>query len=201
MGIIVALRHATSRSRAANSASFSAVTPADCAGAVARIADHHSGGTRPRCHHLETVEAPTPSSVASFSRLGHSSMIERNDVISDMRAIMGPSVPKCKPVLSRDLHGALGHNVLMHEDEWRQLFRQRITEARKPRTQQDMAELLKIDRDTYKQYEAKRASIMPPWLFRQFCKITGKSLEWFLGEIVEVKAKPRKKRRTRRKIA
>jgi len=193
MGDVVRF-HATSRSRAAKSASNSKVTPASFAAGSATILDHHSGGMLRRCHHFVTTHSPAPTSARNASRVGQSSMIERNEGRSDMADTLGRPVPKVKANLSRDFPGETGQIVLMarekrsEDDIWREGFRKRLAEARRPRTQETMGDLLGIGRDAYAKYEAKttdtRQTGFPIRLIPLFCKICGIRMEWLInGEL------------------
>ena len=92
MGIVLRFHAHSARSRAANSASSSSVTPALAARGNATIADHQESGIRSRCHHLETELAEWPICAASSSRVGHNSMIDRNEANSDMPNVIGRRV-------------------------------------------------------------------------------------------------------------
>lgn len=197
-------RRSSTRGRAASWASSSAVTPAERARSVERTADHHSAGMLSRLAHLITDQFLAPTSAAMASRDGQSSMIDLNEVRSDMPPIMGQSVPNCKAALSHDYLEPLGQHVLMVQDDenlaesaWRDAFRRRLKEARGTRSQQDMADLLCISRDAYAKYEAARASAMPIRLLPKFCKICGITLEWLIeGERpAKTKAAPARQRR------
>src|SRR5882757_2781253 len=84
-------RHAraSAGSRAAKAVSSSAVTPFSDAFVVANTADHHSEGMLSRFSHLRTAQGPAPTSEAMASRESQRSMIERNEVKSDMSESMG----------------------------------------------------------------------------------------------------------------
>jgi transcriptional regulator with XRE-family HTH domain len=62
------------------------------------------------------------------------------------------------------------------ESKWREEFRQRLIEARGPRTQAVMAHLLGIRTNTYGKYEGGRKSMMPVRLLPRFAQICGKDL-------------------------
>lgn len=170
-------------SRAAKRAKRSASTPAVRATSVASTADHHSAGMLLRLNHLMTDQLLAPTSAAIASRDGHSSMIERNEVKSDIPSILGLAVPKIKAVASHDYSRAVGQSVLMsQEDEtvaesaWREAFRDRLRAAQGARTQETMAELLGISRDAYSKYVGGRKSMMPVRLLPRFAKICGVDL-------------------------
>lgn len=182
-------------SRAAKRAKRTASTPADRAGSVDKTADHQSAGMLLRLNHLMTDQLLAPTSAAMASREGQSSMIERNDLMSDMPDILGQSVPKIKAVVSHDLILRRGQNVPMAQDDediaeslWREGFRARLKEVRGERTQDDMADLLGISRDAYSKYEGKRASAVPTRLLPKIAKIGAVSLEWLITGEVKAKA-------------
>lgn len=186
MGIVLRI-HATSATRsrlAAKSANRSAVTPASRAFGKASKAVHHSAGMRSLCHHLETEVAGWPISAASVSRLGQSSMTDRNESMPD---VLGLSVPNVKAILSRDMGMAQGHPVLMGAEEtateeaWRRAFKLRVKEARGRRSQEIMADLLGVSRDAYSKYEAlSRDTVLPTRLLVKFAHICGQELDWLI---------------------
>lgn len=202
MGIIIRmpLRHArastnrpTSGRRAAISIMSEAETPAPHTVSVASKADHHSDGMLSRCHHLEicAAVAPFPISEAQASRVGQSSMIERNDF---MPTTMGQSVPKSKVIVSGDCGLVAGHNVPMNNDdaaesEWRDGFQKRLIAAQGSRTNAVMAELLGISETRYSKYRGARKSMLPIRLLPKFCKICGISLD----ELIDGAKEPTKK--------
>lgn len=195
MSTVFDFHAASDRSRLADkSASRSAVTPASRALGSAATADHHSEGIRSLCHHLRTRSWPAPVSSASILRFGQSAMTERKDLISratdelsDMIASMGPAVPNVKAMLSRDSGSIAGQVVPMAEageelteKRWRADFKRRLREARGPRSQQDMADLLGLTRDAYSKYEGSRETDFPTRLIPKFCKICGVKVEWLI---------------------
>lgn len=176
--------HATASRAAAKFASNSAVTPASLARLVPSSEDHHSAGMKLRCAHLRTDSCEAPTSIASVSCVGQSPIIERNDRGLDMLQLMGPTVPNVKADGSRDRSSQSRHVVQMDEDsaerQWRQGFKKRLKEARGPRTQEDMAELLCVTRDAYSKYEGGRDTDIPIRLLPKFCKICGVSMAWLI---------------------
>lgn len=212
MGIVVRFprrRHVRASSagcRAAKAIRASAFTPAAMATSVANTADHHSAGSLSRCHHFETAVAGAPVSAAMASREGQSSMMDRNEVKSDMPMLLGQSVPKSKAIVSADCAQSLGHNVLMEDEnekqaasQWREEFRQRLITARGSRTQAVMAELLGLRTNTYGKYEGSRKSMMPTRLLPRFAKICGISLESLIEGDKAAPAKPQPKAAPKRK--
>lgn len=132
-------------------------------------------------------------------------MIERNDVIevASMPRCLGQTVPKVKAIMSRDRFPAVGHNVLMDDDQtnvaWDAAFRGRLKDARGVRTHEDMADLLCITRDAWNKYENRSAAAVPIRLLPKIAKIAGKPLEWLIeGDKATPaqQAKPRRRRRT-----
>jgi helix-turn-helix protein len=173
MGIVLRFRHAASRSRAASSANASHDNAALRAVGVATIAVHRSGGIQRRCHHLLTLEASRPNSEAIAARVGHSSIIDRNEVNSDMDLSIGRPVLKSKPKSCHDADPAIGQTVLMSAGAYRQGFIQRTREARiqSGLTQEEIAKKLGITQGTYKNYENNRP--LPHQYVRQFCDEVG----------------------------
>lgn len=183
MGIVLCFpRHATSNRsrRAAKSASNSTVTPEEFALDNLHSADHHSAGIELRCHHLETDVAGWPISAPRASRDGQSSMIERNEVKSDMPLVIGRRVLECKSAVSLDNELALGQTVLMgkrpkvltaadHGIIWRTIKAREKADVSQP----EIAAELGIPQDTYKNYETKRPITVRPELIAPFCQKTG----------------------------
>lgn len=174
-------------SRAANAVKSSAVTPFSEAFGVASSADHHSEGILSRLSHLRTAQEPAPTSAAISSREGHKSMIERNEVKSDMTESMGQSVPKIKAIVSHDYMPVLGHSVPMSQDDeniaetaWREAFCERLREVQGKRTQDQMATVLGISRDNWNKY-INRGSAVPIRLLPKIAAVGAKSLEWLIG--------------------
>lgn len=176
---------ASAGERAASSASASAVKPALRARSVRKMGIHHSAGIVLRCDHFRAPGTPAPISAASASGDSHSPTTSLK--LETMDIVIGQSVPKSKANVSHDYKRPKGHTVLMGkeiediaESQWREEFRQRIVAARGPRSQEVMAELLGIKRDTYAKYEASRSSQMPTRLLLKFCKICGITLEYLI---------------------
>lgn len=198
MSVIDLHAAASDRSRRAeSSANNSGVTPRSRAKGSGVIADHHSEGIRSLCHHLRTASYPAPVSSPSRRmpvRAPHSAMTDRNEVAdsaavgeASMPTLMGREVPKVKAALSRDSGQNVGQVVHMDrageelaEKRWRADFKRRLKEARGPRTQEDMAELLNISRDAYSKYEGGRETDFPLRLIPKFCKICGVSMVWLI---------------------
>src|SRR5262245_1125695 len=171
-------------SRAARVVSSSAEIPLDRAILVESTADHQSAGMKPRCAHFLTDSCEAPTSSASASCVGQSATTSRNERGLAMPDLMGPTVPNVKAIVSRDIPARTGHIVPMArdatEDQWRQAFKQRLKQARLPRTQEDMAELLCVSRDAYSKYEGGRDTDLPIRLLPKFCKICGVSMVWLI---------------------
>lgn len=188
MGMVVDFHATSSRSRrAAKSVSTSAVTPDDLAGCSGKIADHHSAGMRSLCHHFRTRAEPAPLSEPNASREGQRAITDRNELISTMPKLMGPTVPNVKANMSRDDSSLSGQVVHMDraseeltERRWRDEFKRRLKEARGLRSQQDMADLLGVSRDAYSKYEGGRETDLPIRLIPKFCKICAVTPEWLI---------------------
>ncbi len=203
----------SSGDRAAQSVIIWADTPAWPARSVAKIGDHQSAGMLLRCHHFETAHTPAPSSDAMLSRDGQSSITARNEVNSDMAAILGPIVLKGKDILSCDCEHPLSHNAdmeRMSETEERLAFVRRVRTARMARfdTQKPMITILGLDQGTYKQYETRTP--LPHRFIPKFCAATGVEIDWLLTgegegpralEPMPVPRKPRTKRTGRQRAA
>lgn len=164
--------------RATKAVINSEVSPLPLAVLVSKTADHQSAGMLKRCHHLETCAGvqPPPISAAIASRVGQSSIIERNEVGSVMENTIGQSVLNCKANKSYDCELLFGHKLLMaridSSTEFKRAFIARIKAARKAKgaTQAQMAEMLGLERqDHYKQYEGR--SLLPHHLVLKFCMI------------------------------
>ena len=127
-------------------------------------------------------------------------MTERNETKSGMHESMGQTVPKSKAIVSHDILCRLGHLVPMSkndeaiaESEWREAFRQRVRQAQGNRTQETMAKLLGISRDSYAKYVGARGSVMSPRLLLNFCKICDVSIEWLIeGSEAKTSERPAK---------
>lgn len=130
--------------------------------------------------------------------------MDLNDVKSDMASTMGQSVPKIKAIVSHDYTEPSGQNVPMGEDfemltekAWRAAFMQRLREVQGARTQQDMADLLGISRDSWNKY-VNRGSEMPIFLLPKLAKIGAVSLEWLIeGPRQKSAARPASEKRKR----
>lgn len=151
-------RHARASSRPAKRASKSMSTPAAIAFSVERTRGHHFEGMLSRLNHLITAQFPAPTSAAIASLDSQRSMTERNEegAESDMPQSLGQFVPNCKAVMSHDLGEAPGHSVPMSdqpekmaESAWREAFSRRLRQIQGNRTQDQMAGLLGISRDTW----------------------------------------------------
>ena len=175
MGIVLRFHaHSARFACAANSASSSSVTPpALAARGNATIADHQESGIRSRCHHLETELAEWPICAASSSRVGHNSIIDRNEANSDMPNVIGRGVLNVKPQTAYDMGFVLGHNVLIGYNETRRAIVQRTREAwlRTGLTQAVTAKKLGIEQGIFKNYVKTRP--IPHELVPLFCEICG----------------------------
>lgn len=184
----------------------SAVTPAVRALSVPSTADHHSDGILSRCHHLVTRGAPAPVSAPIASRVAQSSMIDRkepNSVNSDMQKSLGQFVLKIKPNVSSDCdHRAALALVAMDRDSasnFKAVFIARVKAAREVRfTQAEIAGLLEIPQDRYKQYETR--SLLPHWLIPKFCLACGVTMQELFNP-APAKPAQRPARKTRRRVA
>lgn len=210
MGIVIrmALHHMRAPSRAARWAKRSDVRPAKEAFSVDKIRVHHSDGILSRFHHLITAQFPAPTSEAIASRESQSSMMERNESKSRMPKSMGPIVPKIKAIMSHDCISAVGHDVPMSQDDeniaesaWRAAFTHRLRAIQGSRTQEDMADLLGISRDSWNKM-VNRGSAVPTRLLPKLAKIGAMSLEWLIeGDRGEKKTPIRKPDITKRKAS
>lgn len=214
-----ASENSTGTGRATSAIILSAVRPSSCATLVPRTADHHSSGMRSRCHHFDTApaEAPAgapPRSAAMPSRVGQSSMIDRNEVCSAIPSLLRQSVLDCKAIVSHDCEQPLRHNVPMAEgipsSEFQANFIGRVKAAREARygSQEEICEVLAMKQPTYGKYESR--SLMPHSLIPRFLLACGVSYEWlFSGRgigpawqpVWPQQKKPRKPRKTSRKAA
>jgi hypothetical protein len=188
MGIIHfpgAQRRASEFAReAARATSVSEVTPPERAFSVERIADHFSAGMRSRHRHFKTAGSLAPTSAARASGESQrpiTSLKERKSAIGD---VLGQSVLKRKDKLALDGKKSLGHDVRMAESEteaqFKQLFTERVKAARiaTGKKQWQVAELLGIPQDKYKQYEGR--SYLPYHLLGRFCLICNVDPNWLL---------------------
>ena len=205
-------RVASTASRAARPAIFSAVSPSDCAGAVIKIDFHHSAGIRSRCSHLRTAGALAPISAAIASGEGQSPMTDRNEVAFDIESSLGHIVLNGKANLSHDCGLAVDENGLMadklSETEQKHAFISRVRLAREARypTQKPILIILDIDQGLYKQYESRTP--LPHRFIPKFCAATGVEIDWLLtgegkGPVATEIAKiiPRRRRGRKTKVA
>jgi DNA-binding transcriptional regulator YiaG len=206
-------------SRAAKAMSLSEVTPFSRARSVDKIADHLSEGILSRCHHLDTADDRTPISEANASFEGQRSITLLNDLISvAIPRRLGQLVLKRKDKVALDGEKFLGHSVRMAESETEAQFKQSFTERVKAARiatglkQWQVADLLGIPQDKYKQYEGR--SLLPHALVGRFCTICRVNPEWLftgvgqkplrpphLVETGEPKPVPKSKRARRSKAA
>ena len=181
MGTVVSLAHHVRASLVANPVRISAVKPASRARGVAKIGPQCSGGIRSLWDHLRAVSVWTPISPASTMLDGQSLTTARND-LNTMPQTMGQKVPRRKHFLSHDQDASTAHvPAMVDELEYKRQFIARVREGRARRPdwrQEDIAELLGTDRDTYKQWETR--TFMPRHLMPLFCKLTGLSLIYLL---------------------
>jgi ribosome-binding protein aMBF1 (putative translation factor) len=179
MGEVVRFRRAHQRA-SAKRVRTSAVSPASLARAVSKIEPQYSGGIRFRCDHFLTAPHWTPISPANKIVEGQSLTTSRND-LKIMPRNMGHNVPQSKQFLSHDPMGLLAHNAgMVDEAEYKRGFLARVRAAREGRRwrQEDIAELMGMDRNHYKQFETR--TYLPRHLMPLFCKLTGISLEYLL---------------------
>lgn len=168
--------------RAAKQTSVSGVTPPARACSVESIADHFSAGMRPRCRHFKTAGTLAPTSEANASGEGQRPITSLKVRKTAMDNVLGQIVLKRKANLSLDRKKSLGHDVRMAESEteaqFKQLFTERVRSARvaKGLKQWQLAELLGIPQDKYKQYEGR--SYLPPHLLNRFCLICSVDPNW-----------------------
>jgi hypothetical protein len=170
-----------------------------------------------RCHHLETAGALADTSEAIASLEGQSPIMSLNDRIAVIANAIGQMVLKRKDKLALDRNYCLGHTVRMTESETEAQFKQSFTERVKVARvatglkQWQVAELLGIPQDKYKQYEGR--SLLPHYLIGRFCIVTRVDPVWLMTgkgqkplrapHIVEPEpeAQPRPKRARRSKAA
>lgn len=188
MGSIVRLRQRHVRtsaiSREAKAVKAAAVNLASAARPVASTAAHHSAGILLRWPHLVTAVTGAPTSAAMASRDGHRSIMDRNEVKSDITPFIGQSVLNRKDILALDADLCLGHTVRMTESEteteYKQQFIQRVAQSRIARgmKQWQIAEAMGIPQDKYKQYESR--SLLPHHMIGRFCIICRVEPEWLV---------------------
>lgn len=159
--------------RAANLVSASAVKPASTAVGESRIAFHHSEGMLSRNRHLRAAATPAPISDAMASGEGQSPITARKEDGSLMPSLLGHSVLKVKDDVSRDDGGQSvllsGMDKTQSDIEFKKAFTGRIKAAREAKglTQRQMAKLLGLEQDHYKQFEGR--TLMPHGLIPIFC--------------------------------
>jgi ribosome-binding protein aMBF1 (putative translation factor) len=217
MGIIYLEEHlASAFSRAAKATSVSEVTPPDRAFSVERIADHRSAGILSRCRHFKTAGTRALTSEAKASGEGQRLITSRKERKLAMSANLGHSVLKRKDKLALDGKNPLGHDVRMAENESEAQFKQAFTDRVKTARiatgmkQWQIAELLQIPQDKYKQYEGR--SYLPHHLIGRFCIVCRVDPVWLVTgkgqkplrppHVVESEPEPKPKtKRTRRSKA
>jgi ribosome-binding protein aMBF1 (putative translation factor) len=181
MGEVVRFRRQRIHARApAKRVKISAVNPASLARAVPKMEPQCSGGILSLCDHLRTASHLTPISVANTIVDGQSLTTSRND-LKIMPRNMGHNVPQSKHFLSHDPAAAPAHSVgMVDEADYKRGFLARTRAAREGRQwrQEDIAELMGMDRNHYKQFETR--TYLPRHLMPLFCKLTGISLEYLL---------------------
>jgi DNA-binding transcriptional regulator YiaG len=185
MGIIYLEVHRASEfSRAAKATSVSEVTPLDRAFSVERIADHRSAGMLSRCRHFKTAGTRALTSEAKASGEGQRLITSRKDRKLAIRTFLGQIVLKRKDKVTLDSEKSLGHHVRMGETEtetqFKQLFTERVKAARVATglKQWQVAELLGIPQDKYKQYEGR--SYLPHHLVGRFCIVCRVDPVWLM---------------------
>lgn len=193
MGIVVEFCHARS-STDASRARTSAVSPDSLAREVASTERHHRSGILSRCHHLETWAGEAPTSAAHSSRVGQSSTTSRKEPKrSFMDDVLGQIVLERKHKLSHDTQKNPAQIVLMDKDAEKRfnlVLAARVRAARigisgdpkNPRfTQEKLAQLLRINQGTYKNYEKSRP--MKHYLIATFCDLCGIKVESLFAPI------------------
>jgi DNA-binding XRE family transcriptional regulator len=155
--------------------------------APATIATHRSDGMRSRCSHLRTAGTVTslPASDAKSSKLGQSAIRDRTE--SAMNISLGPIVLNLKANMSHDCGHVVGHHPVMpsfqSSTEYKADFIARTKQARQATgmTQDELAGLLGIKQDRYKQYETR--SMLPHEYVERFCLACTVTTEWlFTGK-------------------
>jgi hypothetical protein len=171
-------------SRAAKATSVSEVTPLARAFSVERIADHRSAGILSRCRHLRTAGTRADTSDAKASGEGQRLITSRKERKLAIRAVLGQMVLKRKDKVALDSKKSLGHAVRMADSEteaqFKQLFTERVKAARVATgmKQWQVAELLGIPQDKYKQYEGR--SYLPHHLVGRFCILCHVDPVWLM---------------------
>lgn len=168
------------------------VRPAVRATFVSQIADHHSEGMLSRWGHLRTAAMLCPISAASASGESQRPTTSRNDLILDaIESELGHYVLIRKAILSHDCEAPSSDNRAMAGKKtydpaasaYIAEFVSRVRRARKHGgyTQAELGKLLGVDQGTYKQYEAKRETLLPHHLIPKFCIACGVNTEWLFG--------------------
>lgn len=171
--IIFARRHRRA-SRAAISVKSEAEIPAARTVSQPKRADQRSQGMESRCHHLETAQELTPISDAIAPREGQSSITDRNEF---MESKLGHSVLEVKDNQPLDGTGPCvlpsGMSKTQASAAFKRAFIARTKAAREAKglTQDQMARLLGLKQDRYKQYETR--TMLPHELIPVFCFETG----------------------------
>lgn len=162
MGTVLSFpRHARASSAcfAASRIKSSADKPAVIAFSVPKTRGHQSDGIMSRLNHLMTAQLVAPTSPAIASRVGHKSMIERNEVSESisMSEVLGRNVPICKGIMVRDLKSPVGHSGPMGKDHenlaesaWQMAFQGRLSRIQGKRTHEAMAEYLEMPVESWK---------------------------------------------------
>lgn len=115
-----------------------------------------------------------------------------------MHESLGQDVPDCKAILSHDLISLVGHSVPMTEASdqiaesvWQASFRERLRTIQGKRTQEDMAELLGISRDTWNKC-VNRGDTFPIRKLPRLAKLAQMSVEELLAGPDAIQKKPAK---------
>lgn len=188
--VILFFSHPRAPSRAASSASTSAVIPFCMARGDETIERHHSGGIRSRCFHLRTAAGPAPISEAKASGDGQSPITDRKLEASDIKPLIGQFVLERKAKMSRASNGVRRQNRPMGDEPAKSLykkqFQHRVREARMASgyTQEEMADLLNLGeggQGKYKQWETR--DFLPHHVIPRFCLIAKINADWlFTGQ-------------------
>lgn len=172
---------------------------------------HHFEGMLSRLNHLITAQflAPTSTDIASLD--GQRSMMERKEDGAGESLIsidLGQLVPNCKADMSHDLGYPLGHPFFMSEppekmaeSAWREAFSLRLRQIQGNRTQEQMADLLGLSRDTWNKC-VNRGSAFPTRLLPKLAAIGEMSvLELITVETPQVSVAQPSERKSKRKKA
>lgn len=163
-----------------NPANASTVRPAACDFELRTMRAHQSAGILPRCRHLRTASTLAPISTANAAGLSQRSIMLRTE--STIPHLVGQSVLRRKVILScdcDDLHSQIKYMTKSITDaEYRAQFLSRTKQAREEArfTQEEIAELLEIEQDQYKNYETR--TMLPHRYISKFCIATKKSIGW-----------------------